>query len=61
MNDELPPNIGACEWCGVVSHHLDHGECPACRELTCNLPLWIEARPLPPEFPGREEPLSFEL
>jgi len=24
-------SIGACEWCGIVSHHLLRGECPACR------------------------------
>lgn len=23
--------IGRCEWCGIVSHELIAGECPACR------------------------------
>lgn len=23
--------IGACDWCGVVDHHLVEGECPTCR------------------------------
>lgn len=23
--------IGRCEWCGLVSHHLIAGDCPACR------------------------------
>lgn len=25
-------SIGRCDWCGVVSHHLVAGECPACAE-----------------------------
>lgn len=22
--------VGSCEWCGLLSHHLVAGECPAC-------------------------------
>lgn len=29
-----PVEVGPCEWCGLVSHRLVVGECPACRKLT---------------------------
>lgn len=29
-----PVEIGPCEWCGLVSHRLVAGECPACQRLT---------------------------
>lgn len=25
-----PVEIGLCEWCGLLDHHLVAGECPAC-------------------------------
>lgn len=25
-----PVEIGICEWCGLLDHHLVAGECPAC-------------------------------
>lgn len=25
-----PVEIGICEWCGLLDHHLIAGECPAC-------------------------------
>jgi hypothetical protein len=59
MSDEC---IGPCEWCGVVSHHLDRGECPQCRALSDNLPLNSRVTPIAPTLAWlREEPLSFEL
>lgn len=29
-----PIEVGACEWCGLVSHQLVAGECPSCKALT---------------------------
>ncbi|CAP44741.1 hypothetical protein [Bordetella petrii] len=26
-----PVEIGVCEWCGQLDHHLVAGECPSCR------------------------------
>ena len=33
-----PVEIGPCEWCGVVSHHLVAGECPQHRASVLNSP-----------------------
>jgi len=30
--------IGRCDWCGLVDHHLIGGECPSCRPGTAN---WV--------------------
>jgi hypothetical protein len=27
-----PVEIGTCEWCGLLDHHLVAGECPRCAE-----------------------------
>lgn len=27
-----PVDVGACDWCGKVDHHLVVGECPSCIE-----------------------------
>jgi hypothetical protein len=32
-----PVEVGPCEWCGLISHRLVAGECPACQPLTQNL------------------------
>lgn len=24
-------HAGECEWCGLVDHHLDEGQCPSCK------------------------------
>ncbi|MCS4503865.1 MarR family transcriptional regulator [Arhodomonas aquaeolei] len=29
--------VGACEWCGLVDHHLVAGECASCRAKTTTL------------------------
>lgn len=33
-----PVEIGACEWCGLVSHRLVAGECPPCAAQTYEPP-----------------------
>jgi|AntDeeMinimDraft_4_1070355.scaffolds.fasta_scaffold00260_9 predicted Zn-ribbon and HTH transcriptional regulator len=32
-----PVEVGPCEWCGLISHRLVAGECPACKTLTIGL------------------------
>jgi hypothetical protein len=32
-----PVEVGPCEWCGLISHRLVAGECPACKTLTLGL------------------------
>jgi hypothetical protein len=27
---DIAPDVGYCEWCGLLSHHLKEGECPDC-------------------------------
>lgn len=47
-----PQRIGACEWCGLVDHHLVEGECPSCKTKVAALapdddtPLGYEAADL---------------
>lgn len=43
--------VGACEWCGLVSHRRVASECPACRERSTNAARGI-ARPVPVSVPG---------
>ncbi len=28
--DDRRERVGRCEWCGLVDHHLVHGECGEC-------------------------------
>ena len=39
-----PVEIGLCEWCGLLDHHLVAGECPACAATVPDLARPAHAR-----------------
>lgn len=33
--------IGYCEWCGILDHHLEAGQCPGCAQKVIDWPTTI--------------------